>query len=189
MRWCYSRGACTHCRSGLEARKTKARGRLKRAAIFSRVDRLAAPFLVAQVGSLRARRFLWPGLPTCLGHLLRLTPKEVVLDHDKGAFTMAGQLIGAPAPQSPVSHHEAQRAPRRVIASSRRRLNHGVFQLGNELASVYSSRRASDGHGVSMAVGTGSLVLTGSMTASQARAMARALIAAASAVESQGATA
>ena len=98
---------------------------------------------------------------------------------------MAGQLIGALAPQSPASHPEAQRAPRRVIASSRTRLNHGVFQLGNDLASVYSSRRASGGHGVSMSVGTGSLVLTGSMTASQARAMARALIAAASAVETQ----
>lgn len=102
---------------------------------------------------------------------------------------MAGQLIGAPAPRSPASHPEAQRAPHRVIASSRTRLSHGVFQLGNELASVYSSRRASDGHGVSMAVGAGSLVLTGSMTATQARAMARALIAAASAVEAQGAAA
>ena len=102
---------------------------------------------------------------------------------------MAGQPLGAPAPQSPASVSAPQRAPHRVIASSRTRRNHGVFQLGNELATVYSSRRASDGHGVSMAVGTSSLVLTGSMTATQARAMARALIAAASAVEAQGAAA
>ena len=102
---------------------------------------------------------------------------------------MAGQPLGATALLSPASHPEAQRAPHRVMASSRTRRNHGVFQLGDEQATVYSSRRASEGHGVSMAVGTGSLVLTGSMTASQARAMARALIAAASAVELQGAPA
>ena len=102
---------------------------------------------------------------------------------------MAGQPLGAPALLSPTSVPAPQRAPHRIFASSRTRRNHGVFQLGNELASVYSSRRASEGHGVSMSVGTGSLVLTGSMTASQARAMARALIAAASAVESQGAPA
>lgn len=102
---------------------------------------------------------------------------------------MAGQPLGAPALLSPASVPAPQRAPHRVMASSRTRRNHGVFLLGDELATVYSSRRASDGHGVSMAVGAGSLVLTGSMTASQARAMARALIAAASAVELQGAPA
>lgn len=102
---------------------------------------------------------------------------------------MAGQPLGAQAPVFSASVPAPQRAPYRVMASSRTRRNHGVFLLGNELATIYSSRRASDGHGVSMAVGTGSLVLTGSMTASQARAMARALMAAASAAESQGAPA
>ena len=104
---------------------------------------------------------------------------------------MAGQLIGAPAPQSPASFSAPLRAVIRApAASSRTRRNHGVFLLGHELASVYSSRRASadlERLGVSMSVGAGSLVLTGSMTATQARAMARALMAAAAAVESQGA--
>ena len=96
---------------------------------------------------------------------------------------MAGQPLGAPALHSPASLPEAQRGLHRVTASSRTRRNHGVFLLGSELATVYSSRRASDGHGVSMAVGAGSMVVTGSMTATQARAMARALMAAASATE------
>lgn len=100
---------------------------------------------------------------------------------------MAGQSLGAPAPlSSPVPLPAPQRAPLRVMASSRTRRNHGVFLLGSELASVYSSRRAADGQGVCMTVGNGSLVLTGSMTPTQARAMARALTAAASAAEAQG---
>ena len=102
---------------------------------------------------------------------------------------MADRHLGAPALISPAPVSAPPRTPHRMIVSSRTRRNHGVFQLGNELATVYSSRRAGDGHGVSMAVGAGSLVLTGSMTATQARAMARALIAAASAVEAQGAAA
>ena len=102
---------------------------------------------------------------------------------------MAGQHLGAPALLSPASVPAPQRAPHRVMASSRTRRNHGVFLLGDELATVYSSRRASDGHGVSMAVGAGALVLTGTMSATQARAMACALIAAASAADAQGAPA
>jgi len=116
-----------------------------------------------------------------------LRAKAVVLNYDKGVFTMAGQLIGAPAPQSPASCSAPLRAIIRVpAASSRMRRNHGVFLLGHELASVYSSRSrrsGGDGLGVSMSVGAGSMVLTGSMTAIQARAMARALMAAAEAVE------
>lgn len=102
---------------------------------------------------------------------------------------MAGTSIGAPAPLSPASFSAPQCAPPGVIASTRTRRNHGVFRLGNEVASVYSSRRVPDGLGVSMTVGNGSLVFTGSMTATQARAMARALMAAACASEAQGATA
>lgn len=99
---------------------------------------------------------------------------------------MAGASTGALAPNSLPRSSTSQRSPRRVIAVSRTRCNHGVFLLGNELATVYSSRRSAESLGVSMSVGSGSLVLTGSMTANQARAMARALVAAASAAEQQG---
>lgn len=100
---------------------------------------------------------------------------------------MAGQPLGAPAPSSPSVPLPASQRPRlRVAATSRTRRIHGVFLLGSELATVYSSRRAADGQGVSMTVGSGSLVLTGSMTPTQARAMARALAAAAEASEAQG---
>ncbi len=70
---------------------------------------------------------------------------------------------------------------RHVPADTRTRRNHGVFLFGAEVAAVYSTRRASDGHGVSMTVGHGSLMLTGSLTPKQARMMARALDAAADA--------
>jgi hypothetical protein len=98
---------------------------------------------------------------------------------------MAGPSLGAHAPNSPALS-DPLRVPSHAAASSRTRRNHGVFMLGNELASIYSSRRAADGLGVSMAVGCGSLVLTGSMTSTQARAMACALVAAAQAAEVQG---
>ena len=99
---------------------------------------------------------------------------------------MAGTSLGAKAPLSSSPFSAPERAPHRVIASSRTRRNHGVFLLGNELTTVYSSRRECDALGVSMSVGSGSLVLTGSMTSTQARAMARALIAAANAVDGTG---
>lgn len=98
---------------------------------------------------------------------------------------MAGTThLGALSPALPTP------APRRILnlvpGSTRTRRNHGVFMLGSELASVYSSRRESDGHGVTMTVGNGTLVLSGSMTPMQARAMARALNAAADAVAPAG---
>ena len=96
---------------------------------------------------------------------------------------MAGQSLGAAASASPSSPSASSRALIRVSADSRTRRNHGVFLFGTEVAAVYSSRRASDGHGVSMTVGQGSLMLTGSLTPTQARMMARALEAAAYAVE------
>jgi hypothetical protein len=99
-----------------------------------------------------------------------------VLDRNTGADTMAGISSGASTPSIPT--------PR--ITSSRTRLNHGVFRLGDELATVYSSRRSTDCLGVTLSLGTGALVLTGSMTAAQARVMARALLAAAAAAESKG---
>jgi hypothetical protein len=97
---------------------------------------------------------------------------------------MAGTTQGAPAPLSIASSNPTpQRTPRRVISSTRTRRNHGVFLIGSELATVYSSRREVDGLGVTMSVGNGSLMITTSMTSTQARAMARALEAAAAAVD------
>ena len=102
---------------------------------------------------------------------------------------MAGQPLGAQTPLFTALAPAPQRTLHRVLASSRTRRNHGVFLIGDELATVYSSRRASGGRGVSMSVGAGALVLTGTMSATQARAMACALIAAASAADAQGAPA
>lgn len=92
---------------------------------------------------------------------------------------MAVHPLGASA--SPASLPAQPRHLIHVPASSRTRRNHGVFLFGTEVAAVYSTRRASDGHGVSMTVGHGSLMLTGSLTPTQARMMARALCAAADA--------
>lgn len=94
---------------------------------------------------------------------------------------MAGPTLGASTPVQ--TSAPSQRPLIRIPETTRTRRNHGVFLLGNELASVYSSRRQAGGLGVTMALGEGSMVLTSSMTAAQARAMARALIAAADAAE------
>lgn len=96
---------------------------------------------------------------------------------------MAGHPMGDASPAVNLPPVERRRALHLVQASTRTRRNHGVFLLGNELASVYSSRRESDGLGVTMVVGNGALQLSGSMTPTQARAMARALTCAAEAVD------
>jgi hypothetical protein len=115
-----------------------------------------------------------------------LEAKGVVLNHKQGAFTMAGQLTGASAPQSHLSDRASRRAPLRVVASSRTRRNHGVFLIGTELATVYSSRRTSEGRGVMVSVSNGPATLNGNMTPPQARAFAHALMVAAAAVDAQG---
>ena len=102
---------------------------------------------------------------------------------------MAGQPIGASAPQVPASISAPRRQPLRVVASSRTRRNHGVFLIGAELASVYSSRRTSESRGVTVSVGNGPALLSGGMSPQQARALAGALMAAAAAVDIQGASA
>jgi hypothetical protein len=106
-----------------------------------------------------------------------------VIDRNTGAETMAGLSMGALSPAVPSSSSAPRRTLHLVPGSTRTRRNHGVFLFGNELATVYSSRRESDGLGVTMTVGSGSLVLTGGMTPTQARAMARALSAAADAAD------
>ena len=68
-------------------------------------------------------------------------------------------------------------------ASTRTRRNHGAFNVGGQLACVYSTRRAGKCYGVSFELGAGTLLLASSMTPTQARQMARALSAAADAAE------
>ena len=70
-----------------------------------------------------------------------------------------------------------------ALPSTRTRRNHGTFVLGGHLACVYSSRQASRCYGVNFEIGAGTLVVNGSMTPAQARSMARALNAAADAID------
>jgi hypothetical protein len=105
-----------------------------------------------------------------------------VSNRNEGANTMmAGTSIGAAAPHSLAPVSAPTRALHRVPAVSRTRRNHGVFLLGDELTTVYSSRRERDCLGVTITVGNGPLVLSGSFTSAQARVMAEALVAAAAA--------
>lgn len=93
---------------------------------------------------------------------------------------MAGLSLGAAAPESGAAPGASQ-SPR----TTRTRRSHGVVMLGNQIGAVYSSRRESDGAKVLFEVGADNLVVAASMTALQARAMARALIAAADAVRQE----
>ena len=89
----------------------------------------------------------------------------------------------APRPGAEGTSGAALRGTLRLPLSSRTRRNHGVCLLGDELATVYSSRRAADGRAVTMTIGAGSVLLNGTMTPMQARALAQALAAAAAAAE------
>lgn len=98
---------------------------------------------------------------------------------------MAGISLGAcsPASSSPAPQAAPKRPTLRLAASSRTRRNHGVFMVGDQLATVCSTRRAGDAHGVLLQFGAGHLVLNGTMTPAQAQQMARALTAAAAAAD------
>ena len=98
---------------------------------------------------------------------------------------MAGQSVGVrtPEPLSPSLPGGQARALHAVHASTRTRRHHGAFTLGGHLACIYSTRRADACYGVSLELGAGTLSLSARFTPGQARAMARALLAAAAAVE------
>lgn len=108
---------------------------------------------------------------------------------------MAGQPSGAPAPTPSPTSPAAPRHPLHLVpittastgTSTRTRRNHGAFTLGGQLACVYSARSAGKCYGVSFELGAGTLSLAARMTAGQARAMARALMAAADATEAASA--
>ncbi|MCW5632443.1 MAG: hypothetical protein KIT17_03835 [Rubrivivax sp.] len=101
---------------------------------------------------------------------------------------MAVHSLGAIAPASSSSPSPCSAAARQVThlartPDTRARRNHGTFMLGGQLAGVYSARGAGKCYGVSFELGAGTLSLAARMTASQARAMAQALVAAAKAAE------
>jgi hypothetical protein len=98
---------------------------------------------------------------------------------------MAGTSLGAPAPSFPAPVQGPGPTAYRIPAQSRTRRNHGVFIVGDQLACVYSSRRADDGKGVQLVLGHEGPIFTGGMSTTQARAVARALVAAADAAEEQ----
>lgn len=99
---------------------------------------------------------------------------------------MAVESQGAPAPALSLPPQAARPRLRLVPGqATRRRLNHGVVALaGQQLACVYSARSTGACYPVTVELGVGSLDLVHRLTAGQARALARALSAAAAAVES-----
>lgn len=98
---------------------------------------------------------------------------------------MAGQLSGVSAQPSRTLALPAQRQLQLLPpATTRTRRNHGAFTLGGQLACVYSTRRSGECNDVGFELGAGTLTLASTMTAVQARNLARALLAAADAIES-----
>lgn len=95
---------------------------------------------------------------------------------------MAGTPLGASAPTLPTSEQSPKR-PTLQAASTRTRRHHGDFPTGSAVSTLHSSRRQTDGLGVTLTVGAGSLALTSQMTPTQARAVARGLLAAATAAD------
>ncbi len=97
---------------------------------------------------------------------------------------MAGINLGAPAPGSrPFIPAAPGRAAYRVPVVSRTRVCHGVYSLGGELCIVYSLRRIEPGQGVQLSLGHDGPVLAPHMSPTQARNLARSLVAAADAAD------
>ena len=97
---------------------------------------------------------------------------------------MAGTTQGITpnsAPTSDFSGRSLIHAP----ASSRTRLVHGAWALGNLVCAVHSSRREADGRNVIVTFSDGALQLAGHMPPGTARAMAVALIAAAAQLDAR----
>jgi len=177
--------------AGMTARKTQARGRLKRAAFFCALIALWHLFTVARAGEPSGSPVpVFRSVNPALGRHLRLTAKGRWLNRNTGAFIMAVHSLGATASVSPIvppaeaSPGLQRPAPHLVHStSSRTRRNHGTFLLGGQLAAVYSARGAGKRFGVSFEVGAGALCVDARMTAGQARNIATALLAAATAVD------
>ena len=95
---------------------------------------------------------------------------------------MAGQSLGASAPVPSLPGASPRRTLSLAPGKTRTRHSHGAFPLGELIASVYSSRRESDGR-VTLALGRDTLRLDMCMSPTQARAMAQVLTVAAKAAE------
>lgn len=95
---------------------------------------------------------------------------------------MAGTSLGAAAPANLHATARATRTLTLAPGSTRTRQSHGVFPLGDFLASIYSSRRDHDGR-VTLSLGRTAVRLDMSMTPEQARAMAGVFEVAARAAE------
>lgn len=125
-----------------------------------------------------------------LGRHPRLAAWGAVLNRNEGADNMAVHPLGASAPASPnavqtPAHPRPQRHPLHLVPTmrTRTRCNHGTFMLGGQLAAVYSTRSAGKCYGIRFELGTHTLHVDADMTPGQARSMARALLAAAAAVD------
>jgi hypothetical protein len=142
-----------------------------------------APFMAARAGEPSCSPVpLSRSSNPALGCHPRLEARAAVIYRDKGADTMAGQSLGATAPATSLSGASSRRTLHLVPGTTRTRLSHGAFPLGELVASVYSSRRDCDGR-VTLALGRNALRLDVSMSPTQARAMARVLAIAAKAAE------
>jgi len=104
---------------------------------------------------------------------------------------MAGYPMGAHAPASPATitlpptlpTSGPGGAPYRIPTTTRTRRLHAVFALGDDLASVHSTRREVEARGVIVTLCNGAQWQAVRMLPAQARSMARTLIDAAEAVE------
>lgn len=103
---------------------------------------------------------------------------------------MAVHPLGASAPASPHAVQlsaptKPQRTPLHLVhrACTRTRCNHGTFMLGGQLAAVYSTRSTGKCYGIRFELGSATLSVDAHMTTGQARSLARALLAAAAAVD------
>ena len=104
---------------------------------------------------------------------------------------MAGLSQGAPAPSSPsplpaphgAPHGTPTRPPYRIPTGTRTRRLHAVFSMGDDLASVHSTRREVEARGVIVTLSDGAQWLSVQMLPAQARALTRSLLDAAEAVE------
>lgn len=96
---------------------------------------------------------------------------------------MAGISMGASAPAFPASIPAADSVVTRISEVSRRRRCHGVFSLDAQLCVVYSLRRVEPGKGVQLVLGHDGPVMTPHLSPTQARNLARALVAASDAAD------
>ena len=126
-------------------------------------------------------------VPASTPHAPHTAPTKQAPPADTHLVRPATQRTAA-SPQGPgvfrlgYGHVEHTAVSPQVPSSTRTRHNHGAVAMGGYLACIYSTRSAGRCFGVSLEVGAGTLTMAASMTPTQARSCARALVAAADAV-------